>query len=216
MMIKREGKMEATSQPSQQNDGPPAKRHVRNLLLDKRFQLRWVLRVVLATSVIVAAMGYFLYGTVSDATDQMLAQKLGDINLTAEAMDAFLHQNEQDKLITFWTLLAWLVLLVVLLSSVTIVLTHKIAGPVYKMRKIFASIHGDQLQTWAKLRRGDELQEIFVAFDDMLVRLREHRRTDIEELKKIKDLVEETNESSEVSAGLDTIISRYMESVKME
>ncbi len=71
--------MEAASQGSEQR--PMAKRRFRNYLLDSRFQLRWVLRVTLATTVIVAAMGYFLYGTVSDASDQILAQKLGDLTL---------------------------------------------------------------------------------------------------------------------------------------
>ena len=60
--------MFSTAGPSSNPENKLAKRHVRNFLLDKRFQMRWVLRVVLAVSVVVVVMGYFLYGTVADAT----------------------------------------------------------------------------------------------------------------------------------------------------
>ena len=192
-----------------------AKRHLRNLLIDKRFQLRWVFRVTVAVSVIVAVMGYFIYQTVADATDQMLLQKLGSIGeLTDEAMAAFKAQAAADKMVTFWTLVAWLCALVVLLGLTTIALTHKIAGPAYKMRKIFPLINGDNLRLWDKLRRGDELQEVFEDLADMLARLREHRRKDTDELESIREMMGD-GVDEKVKKKLDDIIARYRESVKM-
>ena len=52
--------------------------------------------------------------------------------------------------------------LVVVLSLLTIVATHKIAGPAYKMKKLFGEVEGRQLQLRAKLRKGDELDDIFL------------------------------------------------------
>jgi len=185
------------------------------LLLDKGFQLKWVVRVVLVTSLIVTVMGYYLYNTVAGATDQMLAQKLGDPNLTDEAMNAFVQQAEQDKFSTVLMLALGLFMLVLLLSVVTIALTHKIAGPIYKLRKIFGTIDGDQLQVYARLRKGDELQDTFRDFSEMLRRLRESRRHDMEELEELSSLSRESG-LDEVGKRLDQMVERYDDSVSMD
>lgn len=191
------------------------KRHLRNLLLDKRFQLRWVLRVVIATSIIMTVMGFFLYRTVEHATDQMLAQQLADPMLTKEGFEAFVKQADYDKSITIFTIAAGLFSLVLLLGGLTIVYTHKIAGPIYKMRKLFATIDGKNLQLWGKLRNDDELQEVFVDFDDMLRRLRESRQDDTADLEKIRALVDKNEHSAKVLESLDQLIARFKDSVKM-
>ncbi len=207
--------MEANARTS----GPPQpgkpKRHLRNFLLDTRFQLRWVLKVVLAVSIIVAVMGYFLYRTVGEATDQILLQKLGDPVLTVEAQNAFIKQAENDKRVTLIKLVAGLASLVVLLGIMTIVSTHRIAGPVYKMRKLYNSIDGRNLQLFEKLRKSDELQEAFVDFDNMLRRIREHRREDTGELESVKDLVARGGADDEVLERIDAMIASYRDSVKM-
>ena len=131
-----------------------AKRQIRNFLIDSRFQLRWVFRVIFTISFIVSVMGYLLYRTVADATDQMLAEKLEDIELTPAAINAFIQQSHNDKFTTLWILIITLCSLVVVLSFATIVITHKVAGPVYKMRRVFASISGDNASVGqAKTRR---------------------------------------------------------------
>jgi hypothetical protein len=209
--------MEATAKPNTETGGnQPVKRHMRNYLLDKRFQLRWVLRVVVTVSIIVAVMGYFLYKTVGDATDQITMQKMVDTDLTEEAQKAFIDQAERDKILTIIKLVTGLVTLVVLLGLMTIVATHKIAGPAYKMRKLFTSIDGTKLQLWGKLRKADELQEAFVDFDNMIRRIREHRRDDIEKLESIRSVVADGKADEETMSKLDEIIKTYHDSVKMD
>lgn len=201
---------------SRQSDAPAkAKRHIRNYLIDADFQLRWVFRVTLVIAIIVAIMGYFVYRTVADATDQMVAQKIGDMELTKESVEAFIATAESDKTTTLYTLVGWLCGLVLMLGLSTIVLTHRIAGPVYKMRRIFRMINGDDLRLWEKLRKADELHEVFDEFGDMLSRLREHRRKDTEDLVAIRRAIEESGVSEGVTVKLDEIIKRYKESVKM-
>lgn len=192
---------------------PVAKRHLRNYLLDKRFQLYWVWRVTIATAIIVAVMGYLLYGTVSDASDQILAQKLGDLTLTEEAQEAFIKQNASDKLATIIQLAVGLFVLVLMLAIVTIVMTHRIAGPVFKMKKLFATIDGQHLQLYAKLRRGDELQDIFKEFDEMLRRLREHRHVDIKDLEEARALI---GDDAQAGRRIDEVLVRFRESIKMD
>jgi hypothetical protein len=190
-------------------------RRLRNFLIDSRYQLRWVFRVIVTISVIVSVLGYLLYRTVADATDQMLAQKMADIELTQSSIDAFIKQSHDDKTTTLWILVVTLFALVVILSLATIVITHKIAGPLYKMRRVFASISGDNLRLWDKLRRGDELKEVFDELADMLSRLREHRRRDTEDLEALSNAMADKEEYEEMKQRLQTVIERYKNSVKM-
>ncbi len=201
--------MENTVETTQ---GDQKKRLVRNFLLDSRFQLRWAFRAVLAITLIVAVMGFFLYRTVSDASDQLITQKAGEPGLTNEAFEEFQAQAAEDKTVTLGILIGGLVSLVLLIGGLTIIYTHKIAGPVYKIRKLLNSIDGNNLQLWAKLRRDDELQQVFVDIDSMLRRIRQQRRKDIEVLEGAREECGDTEKASQLNQLIDT----YNKSIEMK
>lgn len=196
-------------------NAPFVKRRMRNFLLDKRFQLGWVARVVLVTTLILGVMGYFLFRTLSESTDMMVAQTLALEGLTPEAQQRIIEQGEHDRWVAFATLLAGLVGLLVLLSGTTIVATHKIAGPANKMKKLLAGIDGDHLQLWAKLRKGDELHDTFRELEEMLRRLRESRHAEIAELEAIAAALRGAGGAPEQAARLEKLVSRYRDSVEM-
>ena len=208
--------MTNTAQAGRRADTVQAQRKLKNLLIDRKFQMRWVSRIIFIITVIVGVMGYFLYRTVADATDQMLAQKLGDLELTQASIKAFVDQAQSDKMMTVYKLAAWLAALTMFVSGATIVLTHKVAGPIYKMRKIFRLIDDDNLSLTGKLRKGDELREAFDDFDDMLRRLREQRRSDLAVLESIRDACKDSDTLSTARADLDALIKKFEESVRMD
>jgi hypothetical protein len=208
--------MEATARTSRHPEDNKKKRQIRNFLLDRRFQFRWAFRVVIATSLISVIMGYFLYRTVGDATDQITLQKLGDPNLTRAAVDAFIEQAEQDKWVTLGTLIAGLFSFVLLIGGLSVIYTHKIAGPVYKIRRLLNSIDGYNLQLWAKLRRDDELQQVFVDIDSMLRRIRQNRRSDLEVLEEVRKSYAEKESDKSKLETLDKLIEMYKKSVEMK
>lgn len=195
-----------------------AKRSMKNLLLDRKFQLGWVVRVVVSTTLIVSVMGYFLYNTVADANDQMLAQQLEDMTITPEAAKAFIKETQKEKSYTLFLLIGGLFSLVAVLGVFTVFSTHKIAGPAYKLRRLFSSIDGDHLQLWAKLRKADELQETFVEFDEMLRRIREDRRRDLAILEEIRTELSsvDADERDRAVEKIEQFINRYKDSVKMD
>ena len=208
--------MTNTAQAGRQTDTVQAQRKLKNYLIDSKFQMRWVTRIIFIITVIVGVMGYFLYRTVADSADQMLAQKLGDLELTEASINAFVAQTQADKLMTVYKLAAWLFALAVFVSGAIIVLTHKVAGPVYKMRKIFRSIDDDNLSLTGKLRKGDELREAFDDFDDMLRRLREQRRADLAVLEGVRDSCKDSDTLSKARSDLDALIKKFEESVRMD
>jgi hypothetical protein len=208
--------MSTNEQSNEKAPPAKAKRRIRNLLIDSRFQLKWVVRIIFIITIIVFVMGYFLYRTVADATDQMLAQKLGDLELTEASIKAFVRQAEVDKSMTIFKLVAWLVTLAVVVSGATIVLTHKVAGPVYKMRTIFRSISDDNLHLAGRLRKGDDLRAAFDDFDDMLRRLRDQRRIDLETLQKIRGTLGAREDMKQVVSDIDGLIEKYVRSVRAD
>jgi len=195
---------------------PQFKRRVRNYLIDPRFQLRWVAFVVLVITLVFGGMGYILYTTVADATDQMIVAQMAVEGLSPEAVEAFQDDGERAKLwALIWLGAGWLVL-ALFLAAVTIVLTHKISGPVFKMKRLLGNIDGDHLQLWEKLRKGDELQDAFEAFDAMVRRLRESRHQDIEVLESVRSQLNDPAAAAAAAQALDELVARYKASVKME
>lgn len=58
---------------------------------------------------------------------------------------------------TIWPALGAVILIV---SSLSIFITHKIAGPVYRIRKVLAEVYGGNLDIMIKLREKDDLKDL--------------------------------------------------------
>lgn len=119
---------------------------------------------------------------------------LSEFNKEAEAYDRVIA--DQQKAVTdqqaalirrqtmmIWSLVGGLALLVVLTGMSGIYFTHKVAGPVYKMKKLLRQVGEGNLHVEARLRKGDELQDFFDAFTQMLAGLRKFEKRQLEELE---------------------------------
>jgi hypothetical protein len=203
------------SSASQSGAAPQAKRKIRNFLIDRRFQLGWVARVAIVTALILGAMGYFLFNTLAESADMMVAQTLAVEGLAPSAQKAFIEQGQRDKRSAIIELASGLVGILVLLSLMTIVATHKIAGPAYKMKKLLSGIDGDHLQLWAKLRKGDELHDMFEQLEEMLRRLREARHREVAEIEAAVAALRNAGAPDAPIASLEKISARFRNSVEM-
>lgn len=193
-----------------------SKRHLKNFLIDKKFQLGWVFRVAGMVAVIVAIMGYFLYGTLVESIELTNAQVLSTAAMTEQAQRSIVEKGARDQLYTGLVLGCSLASLVLVLSLSTIVVTHKVAGPAYKMKRLLSSVDSNRLQLFEKLRKGDELHDVFREFSDMLRRLREARHLDIEQLDSVILQLGEANVPKEKYHALLRIVERYKKSIKMD
>ena len=101
-----------------------------------------------------------------------------------------------------------------ILSLFWVYLTHRIAGPVYKLRLLFGKIEGDKLYVAGRLRKGDELQETFQSFADMIGRLQEHREANAKRMADLAEKLRESSENAEEAAeSLETIRAELLESL---
>lgn len=79
-------------------------------------------------------------------------------------------------------LFAALASLVVLLWLGAIVLTHKVAGPVYKMRRQLRAFAKGDWSRPSPLRKGDELHSFFATFEGLVDAMRSERREQLARL----------------------------------
>jgi hypothetical protein len=82
-------------------------------------------------------------------------------------------------------IIAGLGLLVVCVGIAGIVFTHKVAGPIFKMKRLIRQIGEGKLVLREKLRKGDELQHFFEAFELMVNDLRARQTAEISKVDKI-------------------------------
>jgi nitrogen fixation/metabolism regulation signal transduction histidine kinase len=116
----------------------------------------------------------------ADAENQ--AKVLGSQQARLEAQAANLERSRRQ----FGLLLvASLAAAVVLLWMGGIVLTHRVAGPIYKMKRQMRALQRGNWMVPGPLRRGDDLKEFFDAFNEMVGSLRSRRESELHELEEI-------------------------------
>ncbi|MRG93266.1 HAMP domain-containing protein [Polyangium spumosum] len=76
-------------------------------------------------------------------------------------------------------------LLVACIWIAGIVVTHKIAGPVFKMKRMFSRVGEGHLALHERLRKGDEMQDFFESFDQMLGNLRAQKQREIAQIDEV-------------------------------
>ncbi len=188
------------------------RRSARNYLLDSRFQLKYSGFLVSVAIVISGIMGAVLYETTRAVVTESAAlvdeskkvsevsrmnvrdlasdspELMTEFNREADAHDKVLA-DQQASLIRRqrWmieSLVGGLALMVVLIGLLGIYFTHKVAGPVYKMKRLLKQVGEGNLHVDARLRKGDELQDFFEAFAQMVASLR------ASEARQLKDVDE--------------------------
>jgi methyl-accepting chemotaxis protein len=163
------------------SEGAP-KRQLRNYLLDRRFQLKYTSMVVGVTLVVASLLGAVAYNESKGQTEALQIQLAAQPDLDpqgAAQLDAFAQKRDRQMLLG---ILGGIAVLTLALGLTGIVITHKIIGPAYRIRKLLATVAKWHLRVDGQLRRGDELQDVFNAFNDMVTTLRSRQAEEISQL----------------------------------
>ena len=161
--------------------GGKPKRHLRNYLLDPRFQLKYTGMVVAVTVVIASVLGAFAYRESKEQTEALTIQML-TAELDEEVQQAIFEQAKEKDTETLLAIVGGILLLAVALGVTGIVVTHKLVGPAYKLRMLLNEVASGKLKLVGRLRKGDELQEVFEAFASMIESLRAAQSKEVAEL----------------------------------
>jgi nitrogen fixation/metabolism regulation signal transduction histidine kinase len=206
------------------------KRSVRNYLLDSRFQLKYSGFLVAVALLISGVLGTVVWSTtkamvvesqklieeskkvseVSRMNIKDLAsdspELLAEFNKEADEHDQAIADQQarmihrQEVLIE--SVFGGLALMVVLIGLLGIYFTHKVAGPVYKIKRLLGQVGQGNLRVEARLRKGDELRDFFEAFTKMVANLRTLEKQQLDYVDKAIDAVDRgAKDDAKVSLG---------------
>lgn len=167
----------------------PYKRKLSNYLLNKDLQLRYVAFVTILSAIISGSLGYLIWKQedrathavlktfdtlVEDAESETDRQTWLDVKQSA-ASDM---SNRDTNLVLVMAGVG--IGLVLILSLYLVVMTHKVAGPLYKVSRYFDEMaQGRVGDTWP-LRKGDMLQDFYEKFKEMHDAVRAQKKADNE------------------------------------
>ena len=130
------------------------------------------------------------YNTSAQELDAQLGTKQKALLAQQQAT---IHQ--QSTMLT--SLVAGLALLVVLIGLLGIYFTHKVVGPIYKMKMLLRQVGEGKLNFYGKLRKGDELQDFFEVFAQMVEKLKDRQRREVTDLESAMDAAKASGASDD-------------------
>lgn len=133
----------------------PIKIKRRTYLIKSRFQLKYTGLILLFMFIVAWLVGYTVYYTGWLLMGERLANVYPQGRLVAIMRTIDL------------TLFLRLLLVTPLVALVSILLSHRIAGPVYRIEQFLKSVAQGDLSMKLRLRKGDELRDLADAINEM-------------------------------------------------
>ena len=188
-------------------------RQMRNFLLDRRFQLKYTAMVLGVTLAVAGVLGYFAYRYSKGQTEALTAQIALQPELNPEAAKDLKGFAEKEDRKVANAIFVGVLILVVALGLTGIVVTHRVVGPAYRMRRLFDEVGDGRLYLTTGIRRGDELQELYRSFSQMVESLRDQRTEEVEALEETLTKMESAGVESDYLTELWALLERLRRSV---
>jgi hypothetical protein len=148
---------------------PKYRRKMRNYLLDVGLQVRYTMTIVIVAVFLTAGLGYKMYQATRDISKVIELSGMADPTVASELRGQFAASDRW----VLWGIVGFGVVLVISITAVGILITHKVAGPLFKIAAFFSRVKANHLGAIPQsLRKGDELQEFYGSFRDMHQALR--------------------------------------------
>ena len=177
----------ATGAPSSPAPRQRHKRKLSNYLLDKKLQLRYVIVVTVLSGVIAGALGFMIYQQ-RRAASESIEKDLAVLTQKDASQDKFQEEIasdlQSDDQMLVYAMVGVGMGLVIILSLYLILMTHKVAGPLFKVSMYFDRMADGRLGIVTPLRKGDMLVDFFTSFKDMHDTIRERAKADVATMEK--------------------------------
>ncbi len=166
----------------------------RTFLVDRSFQLKY--------SFILGAIGV-LIGVICAVTMYLVRRRLlADISLPPALIEELTSINRQVT----WVVIFVALLCGVVLSLFGLLLTHRIAGPIYALTQFVAALARGRYPLVRPIRKSDELKDFFELFRRSVESL---RAREVEEIFRIEELI------LELSAIKGAAVENAVKSLRM-
>jgi len=191
--------------------GLQAKRRLRNYLLVPSFQLKYTAMVVGVTVVVASVLGVLAYKYSTGQTQMLTIHRMeakGDAIDAGFMRDLERYGQDADRKVAAG-IIGGVLFLAVALGVTGILVTHRLVGPVYRLKSWVREVQGGRLRADSGgLRRHDELQDLFEAFHAMVLSLRTAKEHEISQLEEIIAVARESGASPEAVAALGALRDR--------
>ncbi len=152
----------------------------KRLIISSGLQFRYVGGVLFAMLFVSLVVGYFIYQNIWNVL--LNESRYNDWSPFLNAV-----KGQTDRQIFFGVAIS-----IVLMMVVSIYMSHKIAGPLYRLKKCFLDVAKGDLSFEMRLRKGDELTDLVDDFNGMLKSLKGMVETDRQKARDIRQKAEET------------------------
>ena len=140
-------------------------RSFRNLLIDRRFQLRNTVAFAMVCLVLTSLFAGLFYHQVRVSSR---VESTGIAEFDAALQE---HMEEEDRVI-LWQMIGGILLLTILISLASILKTHRIVGPLYVLGRAIRELARGRWPRLRALRQRDEFQGLMDEFCEMVQTLR--------------------------------------------
>jgi methyl-accepting chemotaxis protein len=130
------------------------------------------------TLVIASVLGYVAYDYSTGQT-RMLMTASQQFDVAPETAALFEESARQEDRKVLFSIIGGIALISITLGLTGILVTHKLVGPAHKLKLLLAQVRDGHLKVVGKLRKGDELQDVFLAFESMVEELRRRQAVEI-------------------------------------
>lgn len=114
-----------------------------------------------------------------------------------EQLEAQAAQTKKQQQTMMLALVVGLSFLVVLIGLAGIVITHKVVGPIYKMKMLLRQVGDGKLNFYGKPRKGDELKDLFEVFEVTVEKLKKRQANEVQELTEAMEEAKKSGASDE-------------------
>ncbi|MFH0753785.1 MAG: hypothetical protein V2A70_04400 [Candidatus Omnitrophota bacterium] len=136
----------------------------KNIYIDKSFQTKFVLKFCGVVAVGAAFMILLLYILSLGSTTVSFIHARVKVMTTADFILPLLIQ----------TVLVVMAVVALVSIGVTLIVSHKIAGPLFRFKQMFKELSSGNFTAQVRLRKGDQLMEVAGDFNHMITVMRAH------------------------------------------
>ena len=190
----------------------PYKRQLRNYLINRKYQLRYTLIMVLICTCLTAVLGYSWYGQMREASKAAVVNALAKSESYADEVREELVAYDRHRMLM---LVGFGATLCVAIALFGILLTHKVAGPLRYLSNILSQITVGRLGQLRALRDGDFLEDFYDSFKKAHDALREEAEQDLQTVGQIMDGIDGARAALREDAEKDLdAINETIEAIK--
>jgi nitrate/nitrite-specific signal transduction histidine kinase len=193
----------------------PYKSQRSRFIINPRFQYRFIAMFIAVSIAMSAAILTFAWTSYSSFTSK-LAQKQNEMSLYTDMVNEFMESGvtvfwvpQEFKKEFFIKLVAFTALLSLAIVLIAILISHRIAGPLFRLNNFMLAVSEDQPVPHLRFRDKDEFQNLAESFNKCVERL----ASKYDEEQKIKTkLVEELKsclDQTEVKTSLQQVLDKY-------